>query len=450
MTNSAPGEIPGRGPMMQFTHLKTFPEAGFKEVVRPNFDTLYSLAWVDISKEPAILSVPEIKDRFYMMPILDMWTDVFAVIGTYGTGTGAGEYALCLPDWKGDLPKDVKRIDAPTSMLWILGRTQTNGPKDYDYIHKIQAQYRIKPLSQYGKEYQPPFKKDPTVDDKTPPLNQVEKMDGKTYFNYAMALMKNYPPHITDMVMVSRMQRIGLVPDGFDFDKLPADVQDALNQAARVSHDTMRQYIPRLGYDANGWQMTTKSIGVYGNDYLQRATINLIRLGANPYEQAIYPLNTMDKNGKPPEGGKKYVMHFDKDQLPPVEAFWSITMYDQACLRPRDRFWDIPVPKIDSAFDNLLVPQPSWSPSTTQQLRKLVAAPYLAPNDWTPRSEAYFVFPLAQGTPGKQCGLAATGDYQPSLRSPWLAAEEGFHVENSLNRFAIGDRDELKFDDDGS
>ncbi|WP_419607307.1 hypothetical protein, partial [Thiolapillus sp.] len=94
----------------------------------------------------------------------------------------------------------------------------------------------------------------------------------------------------------------------------------------------------------------------------------------------------------------------------------------QVCLRPRDRFWDIPVPKIDSAFDNLFVLQPSWSPSTTQQLRKLVAAPYLSPNDWTPRSEAYFVFPLAQGTTGKQCGLAATGVYQPSLRSPWLAA----------------------------
>ncbi|WP_419648238.1 hypothetical protein, partial [Thiolapillus sp.] len=109
----------------------------------------------------------------------------------------------------------------------------------------------------------------------------------------------------------------------------------------------------------------------------------------------------------------------------------------QACLRPRDRFWDIPVPKIDSAFDNLFVPQPSWSPSTTQQLRKLVAAPYLAPNDWTPRSEAYFVFPLAQGTPGKQCGLAATGVYQPSLRSPWLAAlvVYGDVLINSLNEF---------------
>uniref|UniRef100_UPI0025F6DE49 hypothetical protein n=1 Tax=Thiolapillus sp. TaxID=2017437 RepID=UPI0025F6DE49 len=67
----------------------------------------------------------------------------------------------------------------------------------------------------------------------------------------------------------------------------------------------------------------------------------------------------------------------------------------QACLRPRDRFWDIPVPKIDSAFDNLFVPQPSWSPSTTQQLRKLVAAPYLPPNNWTPRLDAYFASPLA-------------------------------------------------------
>ncbi|WP_419596536.1 M3 family metallopeptidase, partial [Thiolapillus sp.] len=117
----------------------------------------------------------------------------------------------------------------------------------------------------------------------------------------------------------------------------------------------------------------------------------------------------------------------------------SQMLENQACLRPRDRFWDIPVPKIDSAFDNLLVPQPSWSPSTTQQLRKLVAAPYLAPNDWTPRSEAYFVFPLAQGTPGKQCGLAATGVYQPSLRSPWLAA----WVRNKkvLDRFAVDYRD---------
>ncbi len=356
MTNAEPGKYPSRGPMMQFTHLRKFPPAGFKEVVRPNFDTLYSLAWVDVSKEPAILSVPEVKDRFYMLPTLDMWTDVFSVVGTYGTGTDAGEYAYCMPEWKGELPKGVKRIDVPTSMFWILGRTQTNGPKDYAYINKIQDGFKIVPLSSYGKEYKPPFKKDPTVDDKTPPLTQVEKMDGKTYFTYAMKLMKQYPPHITDMVMVNRMQRIGLTPENFDFDKLPADVKEALDHAAKTGHDEMRAYMPRLGYDANGWQMLTKSIGVYGNDYLQRATVNLIGLGANPYEQAIYPLNIVDKDGKAPEGGKKYVMHFDKDQLPPVEAFWSITMYD----------------------------------------------------------------------------------------------EEGFHVDNALKRFAIGDRDELKYNEDGS
>jgi len=356
MTNAEAGKFPSRGPMMQFTHLRTFPAVDFKEVVRPNFDTLYSPAWVDVAQEPVILSVPEVKDRFYMLPMLDMWTDVFAVVGTYGTGTDAGEYALCLPEWKGQLPEGVKRINVPTSIFWILGRTQTNGPKDYDYIHKIQDGFKIVPLSFYGKKYTPPFKKDPSVDDVTPPLTQVERMDGRSYFTYAMALMQKFPPHITDMVMVNRMRRIGLSPDNFDFNKLPAGVREALNHAARTGHDVMRKYIPRLGYDANGWQMVTKSIGVYGNDYLQRATINLIGLGANPYEQAIYPLNITDRNGKVPQGGKKYVMHFEKDQVPPVNAFWSITMYD----------------------------------------------------------------------------------------------EDGFQVENKLNRFAIGDRDELKFNQDGS
>jgi hypothetical protein len=241
-------------------------------------------------------------------------------------------------------------------MFWILGRTQTNGPKDYEYIHKIQDGFKIVPLSSYGKAYTPPFKKDPSIDDKTPPLVQVEEMDAKTYFTYAMELMKKYPPHITDMVMVSRMERIGLSPERFDYDKLPKELQGALDHAAKTGHSEMRAYMPRLGYDANGWRMLTKSIGVYGNDYLQRATINLIGLGANPYEQAIYPLNIADKSGKVPEGGKKYVMHFEKNQLPPVEAFWSITMYD----------------------------------------------------------------------------------------------EEGFHVDNTLKRFAIGDRDKLKFNEDGS
>jgi len=358
MTNAPLGKYPSRGPMMTFVHLREFPAADFKEVVRPNFDTLYSLAWVDVSKEPVILNVPKVEDRFFMLPMLDMYTDVFAVAGTYADGKNAVKYALCAPSWKGTLPKGVKRLNVPTTLFWILGRTQTNGPKDYAYIHKIQDQFTVTPLSYYvaGKKYTPKFKKDPSVDDVTPPLEQVEDMDAKTFFTYAMKLMKKYPPHATDMVMVTRMKRIGLDPEHFNYDALPANVKKALLPTPKEGHKKMRAYLPRLGENAHGWQMITKSIGVYGNDYLQRATINLIGLGANPYEQAIYPLNITDKNGKIPVGGKKYIMHFPKEQLPPVEAFWSITMYD----------------------------------------------------------------------------------------------EDGFQVPNKLNRFAIGDRDELKYNKDGS
>jgi len=357
MTNTPAGKIQSRGPMMQFVHMRTFPEAEFKEVVRPNFDTLYSLAWIDVSKEPVIISVPKVKDRFYMLPMLDMYTDVFAVIGTYGTGTEAGDFALALPSWQGKLPKGVKRINAPTSVFWILGRTQTNGVKDYDYIHKIQDGFKVTPLSSWGKKYtRPPFKKDPNVDDTTPPLTQVQNMSAKEFFSYAMELMKEYPPHITDMVMTARMERIGLIPENFNYDKLPKATQKALEHATKISHPEMKKYMPRLGENANGWQMITKSIGVYGNDYLQRATIALIGLGANPYEQAVYPLNITDKNGKVPMGGKKYILHFNKDEIPPVDAFWSLTMYD----------------------------------------------------------------------------------------------EEGFQVANPINRFAIGDRDDLKYNKDGS
>ncbi len=338
MTNSPAGEVPSRGPMMQFVHLREFPPADFKEVVRPNFDTLYSLAWLDLRKEPVILSVPEVKDRFYMLPMLDMWTDVFAVVGTYGTGTAAGHFAIALPSWNGTLPDGVQRIDAPTPFVWILGRTQTNGPKDYEHIHAIQDGFTVVPLSAWGRKYTPPpFVKDPTVDDTTPPLVQVRRMSGKEFFTYAMELMRLHPPHITDMVMLNRMRRIGLDPGAFSWEKLPEATRKALDRAAATANEELMGYMPHLGENVNGWQMITKSIGVYGNDYLQRATVALIGLGANPYEQAVYPLNLADAEGNVPVGGKKYVIHFDRDALPPVDAFWSLTMYDEEGFQVANR-----------------------------------------------------------------------------------------------------------------
>ena len=330
MTNMPLGQNLSRGPMNTFVHLRSFPNAKFREVVRPNFDTLYSSAWVDVTKEPMILKIPAVKDRFIMLPMYDMWTDTFAVPGTYGTGTEAQTYALCPRDWHGELPQNVKRLDVPTNTFWIIGRIQTNGPKDYDYIHKIQDGLKLYPLSYWGhpQDYKAPFKKDPTIDDKTAPMRQVAAMNAKHFFSYAMKLMGKFPPHMSDRVRVDRMQRIGLDPIGFDYDKLPADIQKSLEKAVKKSREVMNSYVSKLGENVNGWLMMIKSVGVYGNDYLQRATVAMIGLAANPYYQSVYPIILADKNGKPPVGEKKYVMHFEKEQIPPVEAFWSITMYD--------------------------------------------------------------------------------------------------------------------------
>jgi len=358
MTNVPAGEKPGLGPMNAFHHMRAFPSAEFREVVRPNFDTLYSPAWLDLTEEPVIVSVPDTGGRYYLLPMLDMWSDVFAVPGKRTSGTGAANYALIPPGWTGSLPGGVERIDAPTPYVWIVGRTQTNGPKDYKAVNQVQDGYLITPLSQWGKNVEPMKAViDTRVDMKTPPLEQVNTMPAAQYFGYGAELMKVNPPHVTDWSMITRLKRIGIEPGkSFDLDKASPAVQSALERAVIDGLTLMNDKVPVMARVVNGWQMNTDTMGVYGNYYLKRAIIAMIGLGANQPEDAVYPLNIADAEGEPLEGTSKYVMHFAKEELPPVDAFWSFTMYD----------------------------------------------------------------------------------------------EEGFQVANKLNRFAIGDRDDLKFNTDGS
>ncbi len=331
MTNVPSGVKAGLGPANAFEHMRTYPPADFREVVRPNFDTLYSVAWLDMTKEPMVVSVPDSGGRYYVLPLYDMWSDVYAVPGKRTSGTAAGTYAIVPPGWAGQLPAGVERIDSPTLYNWVIGRSQTNGPADYAAVNKFQDGFKITTLSQWGKpaRARPAFVADPTVDMKTPPLNQVNNMTGDKYFTYAADLMKLHKPHVTDWSVVARMKRLGIVPgQSFDFAKADPVARQALLDAPAEGLKQLQSAAPNMAKVVNGWQMLTDTMGVYGNAYLKRAWVTMIGLGALPVVDAIYPINLADADGKPLDGNFDYVLHFSKAELPPVDAFWSITMYD--------------------------------------------------------------------------------------------------------------------------
>jgi hypothetical protein len=340
MINADPKVNPVGGPTNAFTHVRAFPPANLRVVVRPNFDTLYSSAWLDLSGGPMVVSTADTGGRYFLLPMLDMWTDVFAVPGKRTNGTGAANFALLPRGWTGQLPQDVEGIHAPTPNVWIIGRTQTNGVKDYEAVHKVQDGYRITYLADWGKTARKIDQKiDPTVDTKTEPLKMVNDMPAVAYFKYGSELMKVNPPHDSDWSINARIKHIGLEPGrSFDDSKVAADV---LTRGAVAGLKLMREKMPTLARVTNGWQMNTDTMGVYGDFYLKRAIIAMAGLGANQPEDAIYPLNVADADGKPVTAENKYVLHFNREELPPAGAFWSLTMYDAEGFQvanPIDRF----------------------------------------------------------------------------------------------------------------
>lgn len=339
LTNMEPGKGIG-GPANTFANIPEFPAADMKAVVRPNFDTLYSSGYLDMTKEPVVVSVPDTGGRFYLIPMLDMWSDVFASPGSRTTGTQAGNFLIVPPNWRPDLrerlveefklPQETRVIHAPTPHVWVIGRTKTDGPPDYAAVHKIQAGYKITPLSEWGKPAKPVEAKiDPSIDMKTPPKVQVDTMAGGKYFTYASEILKVNPPHVTDEPIIAQMKRIGIEPGkSFDFAKVDPAVKKAIEAAPEAAQKLMEWKVATLARVANGWSMNTDTMGVYGNYYLKRAIVAQVGLGANLPEDAIYPLNLADDTGKPLDGANKYAINFEKGSAPPVNAFWSVTLYD--------------------------------------------------------------------------------------------------------------------------
>jgi hypothetical protein len=320
-----------KGPMNVFVNVPAYPTAEMKTVVRPNFDTLYSSAWLDLTEEPMVVSVPDTDGRYYLLPMLDMWTDVFASPGWRTTGTGAQTFLVTPPGWTGTVPDGVTELKASTPYVWIIGRIKTDGPADYDAVHKIQDALKLRPLSQIDNEdWKPaPAKIDPDVDMKTPPKEQVDSMSGEKFFTYAAELLKLHPPHFTDQPIIARMKRIGIEPGkSFDIASVDPAIRKGIEAAPKAALELMAWKLPTLARVENYWSMNTDTMGVYGNYYLKRSIITQQGLGANVPQDAIYPLNIGDKDGKPLDGTNNYTIHFSKDEIPPVNAFWSITLYD--------------------------------------------------------------------------------------------------------------------------
>jgi len=318
-----------RAPMGQLIKMREYPNASFRDVTAPNADTLYTSAFFDVGKEPWVLSIPDMKGRYYLFPMLDGWTDVFQVPGKRTTGTSAQTYAITGPGWSGTLPPGVKEYKSPTNIVWLIGRIYCTGtPEDYAAVHALQDECKLVPFSSYGKPYTPlEGKVDPSIDMKMAVRDQVNRLDAKDYFTLLAQLMKANPPAATDAPELARFAKIGLVPgQDFDASKLRADF---IKRIPEVGFDRiMAQFkLNKEVKDVNGWGYTTKT-GLYGTDYLMRAMVTAIGLGANRPQDAIYPTSLKDAEERAYDGANKYVMHFPKGQEPPVGGFWSLTMYD--------------------------------------------------------------------------------------------------------------------------
>jgi hypothetical protein len=327
-------------PVNQFASMRAFPTATFKEVVRANVDTLYSSAFLDLSREPIVLSVPDTRGRYYLLPMFDAWTNVFATPGKRTTGTGPGRFAIVGPGWNGALPDGLPELKSPTNIVWILGRTQTNGPEDYAAVHAIQDGYSLVPLSAIGTSYTAlPGVVDPHVDMTVPPVERLQRMSARQYFSTLARLLASNPPPASEAPIVARLARIGIVPGKpFDESTLDPAIAKGLSGSVTTALRRLQDESHTTGAGANGWRVPPMVLGNFGNDYALRGLIALIAFGANLPADAIYPTTFVDADGASLNGANRYTLRFETGRMPPVHAFWSLTMYD-----PQSFFVDNPI-----------------------------------------------------------------------------------------------------------
>ena len=343
MSNVAAANQDLHAPVNQFANVKRYPPADFRGVSAPNADTLYSVGWVDL-KEPQVFSHPDMGKRYHLFEMVDLWmTDLPSPSSRSGDGKAAS-YLLTTPDWKGTVPKGMKHLVIPTRYMVILGRTYADGSEaDYKAVNALQAQYKITPLSAWGKPFTPvapPVDANPGISMTDKPQAVILAMGTEGYFNWMSKRMCDAAPAAAaDAPALARFAKIGFEPcKPFELAKLDPAVQAALKDLPQKALDKIGDNQKSMGAIVDGW-IITKGLGEYGTDYMKRAVVAAFGWPANLQQDAVYPYTTVDAKGEKLTGANKYTITFAKGQLPPVNGFWSFTMYmiDQG-------WWFVPNP----------------------------------------------------------------------------------------------------------
>ena len=315
----------------QFGHVRDLRDADYKKVPTPNNDTVYSHAFLDLRKEPIIITVPEITDRYYVLPMLSAYQEVFASIGTRETAGKAGSYAVVGPNWKGKLPKGVQSINSPSDMLIVWGRVSVNGKKDIKAARKVQDSFILTPLSKFGKKIKTP-KPDWKASQKRAKLTEWTPATGVpkslAFFYELGEAMKLTPLRPEDKTVVEQFADIGLTPkNGFALDKLDSATIMGLSRAIAAAELMIDGAANSDGQLVNGWFFNTGT-GIFGNDYLFRAAVAKWYAGANEPKEAMYYVARTSPDGAPFSGAAGYRIHFKS--APPAEAFWSLSIYNSS------------------------------------------------------------------------------------------------------------------------
>ena len=330
-----PSENPNQmwAPVDQFFHGRRQQTAENTMGVAPNSDTLYTMAYLDVGKEPIIWHLPEWAGHYYVCPVHNQWADNISIGNRTNPGPIEVDYAVTGKDWHGTLPPGVRRIQMDSNHAMILCRIQQDfDPASLASAHRFQDGMALTPLSKWrrGQAYVPPAgTADPALKPQmlTTVPRQIMAMDPQAFYGRMAAVLASNPPTQEDGEAVANLKSFGIVQgQPFDFAALPADKQDALKQALVLGPPMLRRALGNMGPRVNGWPYALV-VGRYQEHYLKRAAAAQFGFSGNMMEDNMQSVNLRDAAGAQLNGDHRYTIHFEAGKTPPVDGFWSFTVY---------------------------------------------------------------------------------------------------------------------------